>query len=70
MAGRCGGLRDKKQMELMFQQACCTQALGSSSTGKCHWCPAPLACFSFTYTFKSRGGMHPALLSEGDSLED
>lgn len=70
MAGRCGGLRDKKQMDLMLQQACCTRALGSSPAGKCHWCPVPLACFGFTYTFKSRGRMHSASLSEGDSLED
>lgn len=26
MAGRCGGLRDKKQMELMLQQAYCTES--------------------------------------------
>lgn len=70
MAGRCGGLRDKKQMELMLQQLCYTQALGSSPAGKCHWWPVLLACFGFTYTFKSRERMCPASLSEGDSLED
>jgi len=51
MAGRCGDLRDKKQMELMLQQAYCTQSFEHQS----QQANATAACFGFGYTFKLRG---------------